>query len=319
MLPLLATLLLLSLLGGAPAEARYRVGVGSQDVAMFATPAWHLLGLRHVRYLVPWDWAASARQAADVDAFMTAARAGGQDVLVTFTARRGCFDGRRYDPSPACRAPSARAYRAAVRAFDDRYPWVRTYAAWNEVNHISQPTFARPGLAVRYYRVLRRERRGRGFRVMAADLLDTANLHRYLRAFRRKAPNRPRLWGLHNYQDVNDRTTADTRRMLRTVRGTVWLTETSGIVRFGDSGQYPYSEARAASRTRWMFRLARRYGAPRPARRARIARVYVYTWFGAPPGARFDAGLVDPDGSPRPAYFVVSRNARRGGSAAHSR
>jgi hypothetical protein len=123
---------------------------------------------------------------------------------------------------------------------------------------------------------------------------------------------------LHNYQDVNDRTAADTRRMLRTVRGQVWLTETNGIVRFGDSPQYRYSETRAARRTRWMFRLARRHAMRRPGRRARIARVYVYTWFGAPPGARFDAGLVDPDGSPRPAYFVVSRFARRFASDARS-
>jgi hypothetical protein len=310
MLRIVTTLAALSLLGGATAEARYRVGVGSQDVAMFATPAWQRLELRHVRYLVPWDWATSPRQAAEVDAYMSAARADGQDVLVTFTARRGCFDGRRYLPGAACRAPSARAYRAAVRAFDDRYPWVRTYAAWNEVNHISQPTFGRPGLAVRYYRVLRRERRARGFRVMAADVLDTANMHRYLRSFLRRAPGRPRLWGLHNYQDVNDRTSSDTRRMLRTVRGEVWLTETSGIVKFGDSPQYRYSEERAASCTRWMFRLARRYATRRQGRRARIARLYVYTWFGAPPGARFDAGLVDPDGSPRPAYFIVRRQAR---------
>jgi hypothetical protein len=310
MVRVLATLLAVSLAGIPAAEARYRVGVGAQDVAMFATPAWQQLGLGHVRYLVPWDWAASPRQQAEVDAYMQAARADGQDVLVTFTAHRGCFDGRRYARSAACRAPSARAYRAAVRAFDDRYPWVRTYAAWNEVNHISQPTFARPRLAVRYFRVLRRERRVRGFRVMAADLLDTANLHRYVRGFLRRAPGRPRLWGLHNYQDVNDRTSADTRRLLRTVRGAVWLTEANGIVRFGDSAAYRYDEERAARRTRWMFRLAGRYAARRAGRRARIGRVYVYTWFGAPRGARFDAGIVDPDGRPRPAYFVVRRHAR---------
>ena len=138
----------------------------------------------------------------------------GQDVLVTFTAHRGCFNGRRYGRERYCRAPSARAYRAAFRRFDDRYPWVRTYAGWNEVNHISQPTFGRPRLAVRYYRVLRSERRRRDFRVLAADVLDTANLLRYLRAFRRLRPGRPRLWGLHNYQDVNRGTAGDTRRML---------------------------------------------------------------------------------------------------------
>ena len=304
------TLLVVLLLGAGPADASYRVGVSEQSAAMFATPAWQRLGLRRVRYLVPWDWASSDRQQAEIDAYMTAARAHGQDMLVTFTARRGCFDGGRYSRDPTCRAPTASAYRDAVRAFDDRYPWVRTYAPWNEVNHISQPTFAHPRLAVRYYRVLRRERLRRDFRVMAADVLDTANMHRYLRAFKRRAPGRPRLWGLHNYQDVNDRTSADTRRMLHTVPGQVWLTETNGIVKFGAGGEYHYSEARAARRTRWMLRLADRYDRRRRGMRARIARLFVYQWFGAPPGARFDAGLVDPDGTPRPAYHVLEARLR---------
>jgi hypothetical protein len=188
---------------------------------------------------------------------------------------------------------------------------VRTYSAWNEVNHVSQPTFGRPGLAVRYYRVLRGERRRRAFRVLAADVLDTANMHRYLRSFLRLAPGRPRLWGLHNYQDVNNRTSADTRRMLRTVRGEVWMTETNGIVRFGESRRFRYSEARAARCTRWMFRLAERYDTRRRRFRARIGRVYLHRWFGEPAGARFDAGIVDPDGSPRRAYYVVQRRIQR--------
>jgi hypothetical protein len=292
----------------APAQARYRVGVGDQNPAMFSTPAWQSLGLKSVRYLVPWDWA-RAGQAADVEAFMTAARAHRQDVLVTFNARHGCYDGRRYSRSRVCRAPSARAYRRAFRKFDDRYPWVRTYSAWNEVNHISQPTFTRPDLAVRYYGVLRRESRRRRFQVMAADVLDTANMHRYLRSFLHRAPGRPRLWGLHNYQDVNNVTSADTRRMLETVPGKVWMTETNGIVKFGGSRQWDYSESRAARRTRWMFRLAERYDTRRRGMRSRITGVFAYHWFGFPPGARFDAGLVDPDGAPRAAYFVFERYA----------
>jgi hypothetical protein len=197
-----------------------------------------------------------------------------------------------------------------VRAFDDRYPWVRTYSAWNEVNHVSQPTFARPRLAARYYSVLLREGRRRHFRVMAADVLDTSNMRSYLRAFLRLAPGRPRLWGLHNYQDVNRVTSGDTREMLATVPGEVWLTETGAIVKLGDSPQFAYSEARAASRTRWMFRLAGRFDSPRRGLRSTLTRLYVYKWFGEPPGARFDAGLVGFDGTPRPAFYVVRWYAR---------
>jgi len=300
------TLVVASLVAAGHADAKYRVGVGEYSPAMFSSPAWQSLKLKLVRYVVPWDWATTGQQA-EVEAFMTAARARGQDVLVTFTAHRGCFDGRRYSPSSVCRAPSASAYRTSVRTFDDRYPWVRSYSAWNEVNHISQPTFGSPRLAVRYYRVLRSESRRRDFRVVAADVLDTSNMHRYLRSFLRRAPGRPRLWGLHNYQDVNHRTSADTRSMLETVPGEVWLTETNGIVKFGNSRQFRYSESRAARCTRWMFRLANRYDSRRRGMRSKITRLFVYRWFGAPRGARFDAGLADPDGTPRPAYFVLRR------------
>jgi hypothetical protein len=305
----IVTLVVVLLLAANPAGASYRIGIGEQIPAMFSSPAWQDLRLRLVRYIVPWDWAATG-QRAEVDAFMRAAHDRHQRVLVAFTAHRGCFDGRRYSRSVVCRPPGARAYRTAVRAFDDRYPWVRTYSAWNEVNHISQPTFSRPRLAVRYYRVLRRESRHRHFRVLAADVLDTSNLRRYLRAFLRHAPGRPRLWGLHNYQDVNRLTSADTRTMLETVPGHVWLTETNGIVKFGNAPEFRYSESRAARRTRWMFRLAHRYARRRGHMRSRITRVYVYQWFGARPGARLDAGLVNADGTPRAAYWVVRNHAR---------
>jgi hypothetical protein len=304
--PVAALALLAALLALAgPTEAKYRVGIGEQDPVMFSSPAWQSLRLHQVRYLVDWDWYTTGEQT-EVATFMQTARANGQAVLVTFGAHRGCFDGRRYSRSRTCRAPSARAYRRSVRRFDDRYPWVRVYAAWNEVNHISQPTFTRPRLAVRYYRVLRAESRRRHFRVVAADVLDTSNLRRYLRAFLRLAPGTPRLWGLHNYQDVNRGTSGGTRQMLETVPGKVWVTETGGIVRFG--AQFPYSEQRAARRTRWMFRLANRYDTRRRGTRSRITHLFVYRWRGG--GPRLDAGLMNEDGTPRRAFYVVRRFVR---------
>lgn len=305
----LVAALITPLLATGPADAKYRVGLSEQNPAMFSSPAWQSLRLQKVRYIVAWDWDTTGQQA-EVAAFMNAARARRQDVLVTFAAHRGCFDGRRYSRSRACRAPSASAYRKSVRRFDDLYPWVRTYSAWNEVNHVSQPTFESPRLAARYYKVLVRERRRRHFRVIAADVLDTSNMRRYLRSFLRRAPGSPRLWGLHNYQDVNRLTSADTRRMLDTVPGEVWLTETGGIVKFGDSRQFRYSESRAASRTRWMFRLANRYDSKRRGMRSKVTRLFVYKWFGETRAARLDAGLVDAYGNPRPAFAVVRRVSR---------
>ena len=173
MLPLvlLATLVLVP-----SAEAKYRVGVGDQNAAMFDSARWQSLKLKRTRYIVPWNWNKDAGQTAEVTAYMNRARAARQQVLVAFTARRGCWNGRRYSRSKACRAPSAKAYRSSFRAFDNAFPWVKTYSAWNEVNHASQPTYKKPGLAVRYYDVLRKDARKRKFKVMAADMLDTSNM-----------------------------------------------------------------------------------------------------------------------------------------------
>src|SRR5919112_1492744 len=87
----LLTTLLLSLVVAAPASAKYRVGLGEQDPAMFDTPAWQSLKLKRVRYLVPWDYAKHRGQRDEVDYYMARARQAKQDVLVTFTARRGCY------------------------------------------------------------------------------------------------------------------------------------------------------------------------------------------------------------------------------------
>ena len=290
------------------AEAKYRVGVGDQSPAMFDSPQWQSLKLKRTRYIVPWNWNKNPNQVAETTAFMNRARAARQQVLVTFSAARGCWNGRRYSRAKRCRAPSAKAFRSSFGAFDNQFPWVRTYSAWNEVNHASQPTYRKPALAVRYYEVLRKQAPKRKFKLMAADILDTSNMRAYLRSFMRRAKGSPRLWGLHNYQDVNRRTSADTRLMLSMVPGEVWLTETGGIVKFQG---FRFSTKRAANRTKWMFKLANRYDSRQLGLRSKITQLFVYRWFGeASRRARFDAGLVSAAGAPRPAYRVFARTAR---------
>ncbi len=48
-----------------------------------------------------------------------------------------------------------------------------------------------------------------------------------------------------------------------------------------------------------MFSIANRY------RRSGIQRIYIYNWTGSDCNARFDAGLTNPDGTPRPAYTYL--------------
>ena len=308
---MLPVVLLAALFTAPTAEAKYKVGLGEQRVSMFDSARWQSLGLKRVRYIVHWNWNKSAGDRAAVTAYMNRAHAAGQQVLVAFSAARSCYVNGHYKKRRSCRAPSAKAYRSSFRAFDDAFPWVRTYSAWNEVNHVSQPTYRKPKLAVRYYDVLRKEARKRRYKVMAADVLDTSNLGSYVRAFLRRAKGHPRLWGLHNYQDVNYRTAGDTRRMLATVPGEVWLTETGGIVRFAGSRLRKYDPKRAANRTKYMFKLAGKYSRRRAGMRSKVTQLFVYQWYGAPRGARFDAGLVNPNGTPRKAFAVFARNAKK--------
>ena len=147
---------------------------------------------------------------------MNAARAAKQDVLVAFTARRGCSQRPLLALEGLPRAQRERL-QVGVPALRPPYNWVKTYSAWNEVNHVSQPTVKSPKLAARYYNVLRRYTRSRHFRLVAADVLDSSNVSSYLRSFLRSAKGSPRLWGLHNYADVNRRRSRGTRAVLRTV------------------------------------------------------------------------------------------------------
>jgi hypothetical protein len=281
----------------SPAVANYRVGLSEQSSAMFSSPTWQSLKLKRVRYIVAWDSYKHADQAAQVASFMNAARAAGQDVLVSFSARSGCYVNGRYSKSSVCRAPSTSAYKTAFRKFRAAYPWVKTYSPWNEENHVSQPTSKSPKRAAQYYSVARSA--CHGCTVMAADVLDQSNVTSWLRSFLHYSHGRGSIWGLHNYKDVNRHESRGLTNVLRTVPGQVWLTETGGIVTFLPS--FKTSISRASSATKYMFQLADKYDSRRRGYRSKVTRLYVYRWFGEKPGARFDAGLVGPDGAPRPA------------------
>ena len=94
---------------------------------------------------------------------------------------------------------------------------MKTFAPWNEANHVSQPTSKSPKRAAQYYDVLRKE--CKGCKVLAADVLDQSNVTSYLRSFIRYSHNRGRIWGLHNYKDVNRRQSKGLTNVLRTVPG----------------------------------------------------------------------------------------------------
>jgi hypothetical protein len=293
----------LTLIPAAAAEARVniRVGIGDQQAGMFDQPAFARLHIRRVRYFIPWNAMRNPGLVGAADAFVWRARRAHASVFLHISS-----DDLRIKRA---RLPSVGAYRSQMRRLVRHFRrlGVREFGTWNEANHASQPTYRSPRRAASFFKVLWRTVKGRcpSCAVVALDVLDQPGVTRYVRRFYRSLSRRYRrrasLVGIHNYGDVNRRRSTYTRSIIRTVRRynrrtTIWFTETGGIVKFGRA--WPCSQTRARNRLRTMFRLARRF---------RARRLYVYNWSGAGCSARFDAGLVNPDGSPRPGYRYLRR------------
>jgi hypothetical protein len=307
LLPVVA--LLLAAVFAAPAQANFAVGIADQHAAMFDNKNFQALKVKRIRYLVAYDWYKVRWQREEVDDFMRRSQAAGADVLVHFTSRRGCYNNGKYSKRKACRAPSVAAYKSSFKRFQKLYPWVTTYGAWNEGNHISQPVAHNPKRAAQYFLAARSL--CRTCKIVAADVLDQKNMSSWLTQFKRFAKGKARIFGLHNYGDVNRKRNTGTRELLRVAPGEVWLTETGGILKFGKA--YPRSESRQARATKYMFKLVSKYDSRQPGLRGRITRLYNYQWTGAKKSARFDAGLVNPSGTQRKAYRQFKKSAAKFG------
>ena len=270
----------------APAPAGKAIGIGDQGAAMFSAPLFRSLHIDKARLVVPWDVMGDPQQQQLTDQWLSAARKAGVEPFVSFSASR----------SKPTTLPTVAQFKSAFLAFRKRWPQVRVYAAWNEINHKSQPTSHDPARAAAFYEVVRDN--CSGCTVVAADVLDQAGFPQYLAHFRKAVRGpAPELWGLHNYSDTNRFRARGTRKMLHSVPGEIWVTETGGVAKFGRD--FPFDLKRQARATAYTFHLLDLS--------PRIRRLYVYNWAGAPPGARFDAGLTNADGSPRPAYRTLER------------
>jgi hypothetical protein len=303
LLPLVALILCATF--AAPAQANFKVGIADQHGSMFDNTNYQALKIKRIRYLLPWDWYKHSGQKAEVDGFLNLAEQRGADVLAHFTARRGCYNNGKYSKRKVCKAPSVSKYKYAFKRLRREHPFIKTVGIWNEGNHSSQPVYRNPKRAAQYFLAARKL--CRSCKLVAADLLDTKNMASWVAQFKRFAKGKARIWGLHNYGDVNRKRSSGTRQMLRVAPGEVWLTETGGILKFGRD--YPRSESRQARATKYMFKLVARYDSRQRGMKGRVTRLYNYQWTGAPRSARFDAGLVNLDGSPRKAYKQFKRLA----------
>ncbi|MGH3101074.1 MAG: hypothetical protein ACRDPU_08770, partial [Thermoleophilia bacterium] len=285
-------------------EAVVHVGIGEQNASMFSNPLFDQAGFKRARYFPSWNVALKPQERVWLDQWLAEAQRTGTEPLISFFAALGSKC-----PSRPCKLPTVRQYTKAFKAFRQRWPQVKVVSPWNEANHRSQPTFKNPKRAAQYYNVVRKN--CKRCKIVAADVIDEKNMERWLKVFKRTA-KKPRIWGLHNYRDTNKRKgqlLGGTKRLVKAVKGQIWLTETGGIVKFvlpNGHTLFPSSESRANRATKRMFALAKRY-------RSRIKRLYIYHWKQPDPSNannRFDAGLIRFDGAARPAYTTVRNQLR---------
>lgn len=309
-LPLSLPLLLCALLSAVlllPASSNaYVVGIADQNPAFLSDSYLQQLAPTRTRYITAYD--SVFRDRDTVDAWMAAARAAEMEVVVAFNPPAGmrCPNIGR---AKGCRPVASAAYARAFKAFRKRYPWVRIFQPWNEVNNLTQPTARYPDAVVTYYQIVRAN--CPGCTVLGADIQDLPNMVSYttqvLRAFRARHVPVPRLWGLHNYSDTNrflKDANSSMRRAARLLPGKIWLTETAGLYRFQPQNARQSFRPDLARQKRAMeaiFKQANRY-------RSKIDRVYLYQWFASPSWNRWDSGVLDGHGLPRPVYAVLERN-----------
>jgi len=300
---------LLVALALAPAAANakipIRVGIGDQQASMFDQPRFQARKFKLTRYFIPWNIEQNKAQLALATAYVERARKDHIQVLLHISS-----DDLRIKKA---KLPSVAAYRTQIKKIVATFRplGVRDFGAWNEVNHASQPTYKSPTRAadffVEAYRAIKPK--CSFCNVVALDVLDQVGVERYMRSFYRHLSStyrqRAKLVGIHNYGDVNRQRTTFTKSIISQSRSfnkqsRFWFTETGGLVKFGRS--FPCSEERAKNRLKNMFSLARTY------RTSGVERLYVYNWTAPPNGcdARFDAGLVNFDGSPRPGYTYLA-------------
>jgi hypothetical protein len=277
----------------------FMTGIGDQQPLMFGSPLWQQLHTRIVRYIVPYDAVAHPYWLNKAIAWVREAEAQHQKVLIAFY----------HSESSPTRLPSVGSYKHFVQKFVKRFPYVRQYETWDEANRGNVPhLFSSPSARAdaQYYQALIRS--CTTCTVVGLDVLDQSNitptLH-YISEFKSEIGHlrtvMPRIWGLHNYADVNHFEGWRTREIVRALGGQVWLTETGGIVKFG--GAFPNSHGaglvRAANALKYMFALANSS--------RQIKRLYIFDWSGGNGTTRFDAGLTDNHHRPRKGYVVVCR------------
>jgi len=311
---LLTSLLLLAgLVASAPAGASAAsFGIADQQASTFANPLYKPLKLKYARYIAPYDVVSDSTQLANFQAWYSAAVHAKQTMFVSFEHSRTAGKQQKL--------PTKGQYSTAMKKFKRKFPKVREVNTWNEVNRCQrgsdtegQPKGICKGtrgakLLNTYYGVSRSVFKGSKFKIVPLNVLDEKNpapAIKYIKAFKKVArAHPPKIWGVQNYSDTNRFSQTRTKKIIKAIgpRGQIWLLETGGQLKLGAR---VFGEKVAAKALKCTFKIAKN---------KRIKRAYIYQFNGDKPEARFDAGLINIDGTKRLGYDVVRKRTRAGKS-----
>ena len=307
-LTIATSLILLACAAPAQAARKPIVGFGEQAPQIFSDYRWINLEKNeghYIRYVMPWDALRRESTRAVVDLWMDAAQFRKANVMVTFghSVRKG---------RARKKLPTRSQYRREIKAVRARYPFVKTFQAWNEANHGLQPTAKKPTATGKLYDVLVKTCRGCTVTAPSILIAGTKELQ-WLKAFDKGAKKRVKIWAIHNHIDANRNTKTGTKQFLKTFkRGKVWFTETGGIwnrwvpKKTGKIKHIKRYNSRTAVRAvRNIFKLQRL--APR-----RVDRIYYYNWYGtAAKKPQWDSGLIGPNGKERKTFRTLKAQMRK--------
>lgn len=303
--PLLAALAVLAVPASAVAKTNVAVGIGDQSSKMFSDPLYQALHLKKTRYFIEWNAIDQPAELAKAVGFVNAAKTRGVKVLMHVSTDN-------INSGPVGSPPSVSNYGKKVKKLYQLFKplGVKDWGVWNEANHKSQPTSKNPKRAAQYF--LKMRSFCKGCTIVALDVLDQAGVQKYIKrwfkALSKTNRAKAKIIGIHNYSEVNRKLTKGsnkypgTKRIIDTTRtynraAKFWYTETGGLVTFG--GSFPCDVNRSANRLAYMFTLAKKF-------KKYVKRLYSFNWFPVTTcglaAAQFDAGLINPDGSPRPGY-----------------
>jgi hypothetical protein len=284
----------------ARTASTYFTGLGDESPEMFSNADAKQLRTKIARYIAPYDAVAHSYSLDKAKLWIKDAEAAHEQVLIAFYHSE-------YSPT---HLPSVAQYKHYVQKFIKLFPRIHQYQAWDESNRGNiRGVLASPSASAtaQYYQALIRV--CKGCTAVGLDVLDANDISptlQYISEFKREIGKlrtvMPKIWGLHNYSDINRFESWRTRQLSRALGGQIWLTETGGIVQFG--GAFPNRNGaglkRAAKVLSYMFSVA--------ASQRQIKRLYIYNWVGGNARTRFDAGLTDNHHRPRPGYVTVCKH-----------